>query len=336
MSLLACDNEDSESVPIIEKFNIKVIDDIVVYDSSTHSAFTCLRKYKNEYYLAFREGTTHRPISKKEYGKIRILKFQNNNWESIAVLSDDDKDLRDPYLLIKNDKLVVYCGYNQIKDDGYSHSGTSYCVFGESTNSFRDIVHDAPHVVWLWKIREHKGEYYGVAYLETEKPRLMKSVDGVSWKTISVIPLNNCSEADLLFKADSLFMCIRQEGAGNPSYWGKSCYPFVKTDWIEMDVSVASPELYFLTDSQMLLAGREYSFGKKNKPDSINVSLFTLNTLGETKRVNVFDTSRLGDKGYPSFCLLGNSSIGMSYYQGVSDKSVIKLASVELEPLYSR
>ena len=241
-----------------------------------------------------------------------------------------NKDLRDPYLLVKDNKLIIYCGYNKIKDNTYAHSGTAYCIFQESSNNtFVDIVHDAPHVIWLWKIREYEGKYYGVGYLETENPRLMQSVDGIHWNTVSIIPLNNCSEADLLFKADSLFVCIRQEGAGNVSYFGKSYYPFSEIEWIEMDISVASPELCLYSNNQVLLAGREYSFSRKNLLDSINVSLFILETTGRTRRrLNVFDTGRLGDKGYPSFCMLNNGEILMSYYMGASNKSVIKVASM--------
>lgn len=40
--------------------------------------------------------------------KMRIQKYQNSNWESIAVLPDANKDLHDPYLLIRDDNLVVY------------------------------------------------------------------------------------------------------------------------------------------------------------------------------------------------------------------------------------
>ena len=337
LSLFACNNRESDVSLVVGDLNIKVIDDVVVYDNGTHAAFTSLIKYNNYYYLAFREGTAHRPITKKEYGKIRILKLKNNKWESIAILSDNDKDLRDPYLLIEGNKLVVYCGYNQIKDSIYSHSGTAYCVFQEDAiNSFSDIKHDAPHVIWLWKIRKHKDSYYGIGYLETEKPRLMKSVDGISWKTISIIPLDNCSEADLLFKADSLFMCIRQEGVGSFSFFGKSYYPFVETKWLMMDVSVASPELYSLPNNQILLAGREYSLMKGNQLDSINVSLFTLTTSGKAERLNVFDTGRIGDKGYPSFCMFNDNEVFMSYYVGTSNRSIIRLASIKLEPCFSR
>ena len=96
-----------------------------------------------------------------------------------------------------------------------------------------------------------------------------------------------------------------------------------------MDISVASPELCLYSNNQVLLAGREYSFSRKNLLDSINVSLFILETTGRTRRrLNVFDTGRLGDKGYPSFCMLNNGEILMSYYMGASNKSVIKVASM--------
>lgn len=328
---VACSDSDGD-VSLTKKVDFKVIDNVVVYDNNSHVAFTCLRKYKNDYYLAFREGTSHVPNEKSEYGKIVLLKLNKKaEWEKIAVLTDDDKDLRDPYLLVKDDKLIIYCGYNQINDSGYFHSGTVYCLFNENgNNTFCDIIHDVPHIIWLWKIREHRGQYYGVGYLETEKPRLMQSFDGIHWNTVSILALNNCSEVDLLFKSDSLFMCIRQEIAGTKSYLGKSCYPFSEIECVEMDVAVASPELcLYPTNNQILLAGREYSFFRENLLDSINVSLFTLETTGRTERLNVFDTGRLGDKGYPSFCLSNDGQVLMSYYTGNSNKSVIKLASLQ-------
>lgn len=71
-----------------------------------------------------------------------------------------------------------------------------------------------------------------------------------------------------------------------------------------MDVAVAFPELcIYPTYNQTLLAGYEYSFFRKNLLDLINVSLSSLETTGRTERLNVFDTGRLGDKGYLSFCI---------------------------------
>lgn len=52
--------------------------------------------------------------------------------------------------------------------------------------------------------------------------------DGIHWNAVSILSLNNCSEVDLLFKANNLFMCIRQEIAGNKSYLEKSCILFLR------------------------------------------------------------------------------------------------------------
>ena len=51
-----------------------------------------------------------------------LLRINKCKWEKIAVLADNDKDLRDPYLLVKDNKLIIYCGYNKIKDNTYAHA----------------------------------------------------------------------------------------------------------------------------------------------------------------------------------------------------------------------
>lgn len=128
---------------------------------------------------------------------------------------------------------------------------------------------------------------------------------------------------------DSLFICLRIDTpVGSNSVWGRAKYPFDDFEWDLMKISVASPELcYDSISKRILLAGREYDFGRKDR-DSINVSLFALNASGMAKRLVVFNTGRLGDKGYPSFCLLDDESILVSYYTGTTRKSVIRIASL--------
>lgn len=45
------------------------------------------------------------------------------------------------------------------------------------------------------------------------------------------------------------------------------------------------------------------------------MSLFTVDINGNTNRFYVFDTGRLGDKGYPSICSYDNNTLLMSYYK---------------------
>lgn len=228
--------------------------------------------------------------------------------------------------------MFIYSGYNQIDGEAYSHAGTSLCIYNDGgVTSFHDIKHDVPHIIWLWKIREYRGILYGVGYLETENLRLMKSRDGIEWETVSVLPIKeSCSEADMAFRNDSMFMCIRQEGSGNKSFYAKSKKPFVEHHISEMNVSIASPEMFLCPDGNILLAGREYAFFK-DKSDSINVSIFSINNKDSVRRLTVLNTGRLGDKGYPSFSMNEDNKIIMSYYCGTSDNALIRIATILIE-----
>lgn len=288
----------------VNKYIFSIIDDILVYKDNSHAAFTCLIEYEGHIYLAFREGNSHRPTSVEEYGKLRIMKLENGKWFTVALLSHKDMDLRDPFFLVKDETLYLFSGYNRFNKDGnYCHAGTAYSTLTQyGWSPMQNISHDVPHVIWLWKVREYQGSLYGIGYLEGEEPVLLSSKDGKQWMTVCVLGVDGVvSEADLAFVADSVYVCLRKDSpVGSPSLWGKAMFPFTEFVWTEMDFSIASPELHYIVDTkQMLLAGREYDLGRENIPDSINVSLFSID--GEDiSRIHVFNTGRLGDKGYPS------------------------------------
>ena len=215
----------------------------------------------------------------------------------------------------------MYCGYNQFVEGKYQHSGTAYSdLLDTGWTTFTPIEHDVPHIIWLWKIRQYDHILYGVGYLEGEKPVLLQSSDGKTWTTVTKFQLDGVlSEADICFSEDSVFVCLRQDTpVGSPSYWGISKYPFKVFDWRIMDVSVASPEMIIHPQTnQILLSGREYNFHNDDKPDSIKVSLFSVDVNGKTERLHVFDTSKGDDKGYPSFLYI-DGILYLSYYYGNS------------------
>lgn len=312
-------NKECDTKSVIYSFLL--ISDSNVYYNNNHSAFTCLTELRGHKLLAFREGAAHRPTSTEDYGHITILQEKNAQWSKIADLSHPDMDLRDPFFVHINGNLRVYCGYNQFVNDKYQHSGTAYSdLTGTGWTPFVPIQHDVPHIVWLWKIRKYDGILYGVAYLEGEKPVLLKSTDGKLWVTAAEFQLEDVlSEADICFSEDNMYVCLRQDTPiGSLSHWGVAKYPFTLFEWKTMDISVASPELFIhpLTHN-ILLSGREYDLRNENKPDSVNVSLFMLDINGKAERLHVFDTGANGDKGYPSF-LYKNGILYLSYYYGNS------------------
>ena len=324
-STYSCSNEDMPSL------QLSIDNEEIVYDNGTHAAFTNLINYNGKLLLAFRESRIHKCETIEDYGKIVILEKQNDgSFSNKTELIDKDKDLRDPFLIEVNGKLRVYVGYNQFYDGVYQHRGTCYSEYdGKKWSDFYDIEHDVPHIIWLWKIRKYHNLYYGVGYLEGEKPVLLSSQDGVRWKTLSIFNLDGVfSEADMLFDNDKLFVCLRKDNpVGSSSFWGESMSPFVDFKWKEMNVSVASPD-FFQIRNNILLAGREYDFGREEAQDSINVSLFSMSKEGIAKRQIVFNTGRLGDKGYPSFAYY-EGKVFMSYYSEGSQSTHIIVAEIK-------
>ena len=138
LAACACEHSSTNvSVNGYYNYQFQVIGDRVVYNIGNHAAFTGLVVYNEEVFLAFREGEAHRPTSSANLGKIVILKrISDSNWAKIASISEQDKDLRDPFFVEINGQLRLYCGYNYFRDNGeYVHGGTVFFDC-DTTNGF--------------------------------------------------------------------------------------------------------------------------------------------------------------------------------------------------------
>lgn len=323
-----CIQEDSDMLVYYRPVLLK---DSIVWDKHNHSAFTSLVNYKN-YLLAFRESEAHRPLNIDEYGTITVLRITDKGLNDKVELSDSNMDLRDPFFLEMNGSLLLFSGYNQIKNGVYQHSGTVYSSLSEDGwSDFKPIRHDVNHVIWLWKIRKYKDSLYGVGYLEEEQPILMKSTNGIDWTTVTTFNLRGIlSEADICFLEDTMYVALRQDSPiGASSYWGKASYPFSDFKWKSMDISIASPELLIHSDSkQIFLAGREYV--KENSSIRAFVSLFEISTDGMASRLYSLDKSMSWDKGYPSM-LMFEDKLLMSYYSGREKETQVHLVLFRFE-----
>lgn len=331
ISCTAIDNNSNEKY----FYTLCVSNDTCIYSNDKHVAFTSLIKYKGDVYLAFREAVNHVPTNKAEYGIIRVLKKEDNNWTPLFTLRNQNMDLRDPFFIVKNDHLRIYCGYNQFVGESsrYQHSGTAYSDFIDgSWSDFKIVRHDASHIVWIWKIREYKDQYYGVGYLEGYKPILFISDDGEKWETINELDVEGIvSEADLNFIGDSLYICLRKdEPTGSPSYWGKSIYPFKSVEWSVMNKSIACPEFFFLPKSyQMWLVGREYFTDESGKIFSVAITCNEVSTNGILSNPLKINEGEGWDKGYPSI-LWDNKNLYISYYCIDNNTSQIRLQTLNL------
>ena len=315
---------------VVREYSFSLESNAVVYDNNSHSAFTGLINYKGNLYLSFREGISHRPATPADYGVIKVLVSDGTRWTECAVIKDETKDLRDPFLVEVEGKLRVYIGYNTFEGDRYQHSGSVFADYdGQRWSDVKPLSHDVPHIVWLWKVRKFENLYYSVAYLEGEKPALLSSADGVSWKTVTLFNLEGVlSEADMGFIGSTMYVCLRKDQpVGSLSWWGVSKYPFDSFSWTEMTSCIESPELVRLPYSKsLLLAGRE----RVQESETVNVSLFSVTPEGELNRISTMISEESGDRGYPGMAVIGNK-LFCSYYTGHESLSRIMMATFGIE-----
>ncbi len=297
---------------------INVISDECIYDNNSHAAFTSMEEWKGSLMVAFREAGSHR-ATPTDKGKIRVLEKKNNKWKLQHTFSLEGRDLRDPDLLKWGDRLLLYTyGHcTELTDTGWT--------------KLKPIIHDAPFFPSIWKRRIYKNGAYGIGFCSGHWPLLFKSIDGEKWEKISEYKLGgNATEADMVFIADTMYICIRIDSpVGSNSMWGRAVYPFTECKWRMMDISVASPELIVHSDNTILLAGREYNYCLQDGKKTRCISLFALSKEGNVKGRYVVERQG-GDQGYASFFRNKDNNYIMSYYTG-ENNTVIRLLSFTLD-----
>lgn len=289
---------------------VTIFSDECIYDNNNHSAFTSMEEWKGNLMLAFREAAAHR-ATPTDKGKIKVLEKKNGSWTLQQTLFMEGKDLRDPDLLKLDDRLFLYTygHYSELTDTGWT--------------VFKRIKHDAPFSPSIWKRRVYKNIAYGIGFSSGHWPLLFKSTDCERWEMLSEYKLGgNASEADMVFIADTMYICIRIDSPiGSNSMWGKSIYPFTECKWKAMDISVASPELIVHSDNTILLAGREYDYRFQERKNARYVSLFALSKDGDVKGRCIIE-SQGGDQGYASFYRTKGNLYFMSYYAGLTNTAI--------------
>ncbi len=281
-----------------------VIEDTCVYSNNNHVAFTTLNEWEGCLYLAFREAESHEATSANQ-GVIRVLIKKGDEWETHHVFSIKGADLRDPCFVKWNNRFLIYTSGHY-----------SELLNGEWTE-LKPIRHNAPHYIYIWKIRPFNNELYGIGHCWNKWPLLMKSVDGENWTVVDEFQIGgNATEADLLFVKDKLYVCFRVElPYGSNSMWGVSKYPFMDFEWTKLNFSIDSPEMLLYSRKTILLSGRECYYNRDGGKIERRVTLFALDKKGKVKGSAIINNES-NDQGYGSFYSLDGKRVLMSYYAG--------------------
>jgi hypothetical protein len=323
------------SLPITAQSPV-LIEGTKIWEQGGHNAFTGLVYHQAKFFCTFREGTGHVPGEDGADGGIRVIVSADGaDWESMAYLTVDGYDLRDPKLSITPEgRLMLLMGAADYRGKIVKHR-LSMVSFANPDGPFSQPVpvNMDPRISndsdWLWRVNWHEQTGYGVMYQndgDLSKSFLVKTGNGIDYQLVKDLELEGKpNEATVKFTPDhQMIMIIRREAANKHGLLGKSRPPYQQWEWQDMGMRLGGPDFIILPDGRLLLGSRVY--GETGHTTGLLVN----RKNGTFEQVAEFPSG--GDTSYPGMVLLGDT-VYVSYYSSHQDKTAIYFAVVPLKQL---
>lgn len=303
-----------------------------IWSNQNYNSFTSLISFKGRFYCAFREGENH------VYGKdgvVRIISSKDGeHWKSVALLTKQGYDLRDPKLSVTPDgRIMVLIGGSvyQGKNLEGRHSQVSFS--DRSGKNFSDpqpvaIQKDVQsNTDWLWRVTWYQKVGYGVVYQLGDEWTvvLLKTTDGIHYEFVTKLNVTGKpNESTVRIMPDGeMLMMVRRENDNQEGYWGRSKPPYKEWQWSSLGFRLGGPDFIAINDSLLVAGTRVYA------PEKYT-ALFTGNRNGKFKERIRLPSG--GDSSYPGFVLRGDM-LFVSYYSSHEGEASIYFAQVPLELL---
>ena len=299
-----------------------------IYSDGRHNAFTSLTGFKDKLFLTFRSAATHLSFD----GQIRVLRSSDRgeSWETAALISLENCDLRDPKLIEFNGVLHLFCFGRY--EDGRNASWHITSSDGKTFSSPAKIE----GIPLIWGLSKFGGKLYCTAYKAVSEmnhvPSLYSSPDGDHWDLLLKFPTFG-SEVAIDFDRDgSLHAFIRDSSFGcghiptvcrlEPPY---NAMP--ELHWETMDLVRALPlrmsgPMIKRFNGASLLVGRCWdgsSFHRRN----LRTEVYLLEDDDEPRHCFVLPSG--GDTSYASYHELRPGRALMSYYSSHEHKMALPL-----------
>ncbi len=281
-----------------------------------YSAFPSIVRYRGAMYVCFREGVSH--IFDENgiaAGKTRILRSRDGrHWKSVALLSKEGYDLRDPKLSVTPDgRLMVMQGGSVYVDKKLVDRvpQVSFSSDGRHFSDPRPVEYPAQDgSAWFWRVTWYDGTGYTVSYGSPDdgKLELLRTADGLLYEKITDIPLDGFpNETTVRFLPDGrMAILIRREKGDRGAYIGVSGAPY--TDWTltPLGFHIGGPEMAVLPDGSLIIGGRAFYEGGEPK-----TCLWRGNSDGRFELWKTLPSG--GDNSYPGF-LVEDGELKVVYY----------------------
>lgn len=309
-----------------------------IWDAAPHNAFTDLVQFKGKFYCTFREGTGHVPGENGKDGEIRVIaSADGKSWESVAHLTLENYDLRDPKLSITpKGELMLLMGATDY-DGNIMRARLPHVSFSKNGTDFSapTPVKIDPKISnkmdWLWRVTWHKKTGYGVVYQAFDEKFdafLVKTKNGIDYQLVTPLDIDGKpNEATAQVMPDNeMVMIIRRESENQHGFIGKSKPPYKDWEWKDMDMRLGGPYFISLPNGRLLMGSRVYS------PKGATTGLFLEKTNGDFYQIAEFPSG--GDTSYPGIVLM-NDTVYVSYYASHEGKTSIYFAPVPLSYITS-
>lgn len=312
-----------------------------IWDAAPHNAFTDLIRWKDRFYCTFRESAHHVPKSHEDDGKIRILASNDGKtWESVALLTKDEVDLRDSKLSITPDgRLMAVMGGSYYTFDGGKAKrilmAPQVAFMSEPEKGFGPVtpVEIDPKVQskfdWLWRVTWKDGVGYGMLYQADYSKKdnglhLLKTTDGIRYELVKTLDLpGRVGESTVRFDPDGTMRVVVRTGSGDYGHLGLAKAPYTDDwTWKKIDLRLGGPDAIRLPNGKWILGTRFFCADK-----TCRTSLLRLYDDGHAETVVQLPSG--GDTSYPGLCI-HDGKLWVSYYSSHEGKSSIYLATVPL------
>jgi hypothetical protein len=299
-----------------------------VWDAAPHNAFTDVARWKNSWWIVFREADAHVGGD----GKIRVLNsITGDKWESVALIAEDGIDLRDPKLSITPDERLMLVAGGSVYKGGDKllarQPRVSFSTDGREWTAPQRILAEGD---WLWRVTWQHDKAYGASY-KTSAPdapegeasewtlTLYSSENGIQWSEIGPMKVpGRPNETTLRFDvAGDCTALVRRESGDKEGWMGKAKPPFTEWTWTPIGRAIGGPN-FLIPPGQTVVAGRDY------RPDGPKTAI---GPVQDGKWTPTATLPSSGDNGYPGI-FWNRGEWWVSYYSSHEGKSAIYLARI--------
>jgi len=302
----------------------KLVDVKKIWDRAPHNAFTDLVRFRDRWYCVFREGKGH--VSPD--GALRVIQSDDGKeWESAALITSDDSDLRDAKIVVTPRGRLMLSGAEAMhRPSPYKHQ--SLCWFSDDGKNWSQAHEVGDRNFWLWRVTWHDDRAYGFGYATGGRQRMIRLYTSETGKQFDTLVENAFdegypNETSLVFLPDDTCYCLlRRDGSPSTAQLGISRPPYKQWQWRDLGIRIGGPHMIRLPGGQFVAVARRYDGDRRT-------SLHWL----DPKQAKLTECLKLPSGGDTSYAGLvwHDDLLWISYYSSHEGKTSIYLARVKFD-----